>query len=335
MRKPMLMTLVAVITLAIGMRAWATLPEAKKFESSLPSMSNPLSGVPEYTWWNGCSPTSGGMIIGYWDSHPSGNWSNLFEGDSSFWWGTVDNANKVITGTKGMVAGYEHNRSGTWKGHSPNSIADFMKTEQGGTWSNNIPVGLEEYALWDNPNTTTNEAYYSDSRVDEVGYYGGPFSWDAFTTEIDAGNPMLLDVMTYGPGYGWAGHSVVGYGYQDDMFNLKIYTDSGWQNITVGGFAIWDTWDTTSAQSDWLGDTSTVYSHLDADGVEWWPFLDVTETDGWSLADYWDWQVVEGVYFHPGAQVPLPSTILLLASGFGIIGYRGIRWGRNSNRSQS
>ncbi len=28
--------------------------------------TNPLSGQPEYLWWYGCSPTSGGMLMGYW-----------------------------------------------------------------------------------------------------------------------------------------------------------------------------------------------------------------------------------------------------------------------------
>ena len=29
-----------------------------------------MSGVPDYYWYNGCSPTSGGTLVGYWDHQP-------------------------------------------------------------------------------------------------------------------------------------------------------------------------------------------------------------------------------------------------------------------------
>ena len=60
--------------------------------------ANPISGVPQYSWYHGCSPTSGGMLFGYWDSHASGNWSNLVDGDVSTWNATAQN----------MVASPEH-----------------------------------------------------------------------------------------------------------------------------------------------------------------------------------------------------------------------------------
>ncbi len=29
-----------------------------------------LEDVPDYDWYHGCSPTSGGMVFGYWDNQP-------------------------------------------------------------------------------------------------------------------------------------------------------------------------------------------------------------------------------------------------------------------------
>ena len=30
---------------------------------------NPLPGAPNYDWWYGCSPTSAGMLMGYYDNN--------------------------------------------------------------------------------------------------------------------------------------------------------------------------------------------------------------------------------------------------------------------------
>jgi len=339
MKKYAFILLVIVMMFTLSKISWANLEVAKFDGRMIPMGSNPLSGVPEYHWYYGCSPTSGGMLIGYWDSHPSGKWSNLVEGDISTY-------NDIA---KNMIASPEHIRDywGTPDfnpgGHTDNCIADFMHTSRSGeglgdgaTWSSMIPKGLKDFAEWDNPDTSTNEAYYADSWRDMVKYFNGPFSWSSFKSEIDAGRPMLLDVVEWHGGMNWYGHSVVGYGYQDDMFNIKIAYGPGssdWKNVTVGGFAIWDTWDTTGSQSSWLDwDWNLISSYTDENGVEWWPFLDMTLTNGYSYNDEsWDWQVVEGVYFHPGNPIPEPASLVLLgslASGlFGIAGARR-RFGR-------
>ncbi|MFH2138023.1 MAG: PEP-CTERM sorting domain-containing protein [Candidatus Omnitrophota bacterium] len=291
------------------------------FDRDIPLGSNPIENIPQYNWWYGCSPTAGGMLLGYWDSHPSGNWSNLVEGDVSTWNYTARN----------MVASPEHIRD-YWgtpdpnpEGHDNNCIADFMHTSRsagglndGGTLGQYIPYGLKEFAKWDNPDTLTNESYEAESWQNPVQRYAGSFNWNTFKSEIDQGNPTILNMVEYHGDEGWYGHSVVGYGYKENLFNIKIY-DGEWKNITVGGFAIWDTWDISSSQSSWLGwDEETIQSMIDENGVEWWPFLDVSATNGYSYdGGYWDWGITEGVFFH---LVPEPSTFLLfifgLLSGF-------------------
>ena len=298
--------------------------EIKKIDKDtvklIPIGGEVLSGVPQYEWYYGCSPTAGGMIIAYWDSHPSGKWANLVDGD-------VSSFNDIA---KNMIASSEHIHD-YWGDpdphpgeHPDNCIADFMHTSRseeglrdGKTSRKMVPIGLKAYANWDNPSTAVNEAYNAESWREEVEYLEGPFNWEAFKKEIDKGNPLILNLVTYAPDIGEImGHSVAAYGYKENMFNLKIYSNEGWKEVTVGGFAVWDTWDTSSSQSSWLGqDGSTVYSYLDSDGVEWWPFLDISITDGWVLTDYWDWQVIEGVYFHPGDPIPEPSSLIFLISG--------------------
>ena len=51
-----------------------------------PSGAVYLSNVPEYHWWNGCSPTAAGMLFGYWDTQLGA--SNLFtahDGNAAYW----------------------------------------------------------------------------------------------------------------------------------------------------------------------------------------------------------------------------------------------------------
>ena len=53
---------------------------------------------------------------------------------------------------------------------------------------------------------------------------------------------MLLNWLCYSPtARDWPGHSVVGYGYQDDLFEVCVPTPTDDLYLTVSGFAIMDT----------------------------------------------------------------------------------------------
>jgi hypothetical protein len=292
-------------------------------------------GVPEYDWWYGCSPTAGGMLTGWWDGRPG--FENLYDGDASVWstaHSMPDFNPANFTGTHSMVASWEHHTAGQENGFTygdwqdsasypdhaanPNCIADFMKTQNGGSYTDNIVQGLMDYAAWDNPATAVNESYLFDAWDVQVPYFGGGFGYDDMKAELSAGQPMLLDLMCYAPVIeDWVGHSVVAYGYQDDMFQIMDPAGGSSTPVTVGGFAIRDTWMNGTNQSSWWGwGGEVIYPVIDGDGVEWWPFRDM---GGYSYGSRWDWMVVEGIYFQP---VPEPSTLLLLAPA--LLGFAGL-----------
>jgi hypothetical protein len=273
--------------------------------------------MPEYKWYYGCSPTSGGMLMGYW----------FGKGYKKLLPGVTDpmvqdeNVNNAIASKEhieaGKTLGYTY---GSYQNHEPNSIADFMQTENGSTYVDNIPIGLRGWTNY--VGLGTKMAYH-----DLVALGRGSFDYSDFKAEIDQGRPMILNLFTYAPEYGWVGHSVVGYGYNDNMFTLLNPYNK--ELISVPGFAVMDTWKNGTGrgtQSEWYGEKHKLfYSFLDNEGREWWPFLDATITHGWSWKNVWDWQVFDGCFYQP---VPLPGTLWLLGFPFvGLIIWRRLKKG--------
>ena len=321
-----LVCVLAVMVLAVPATATEMVPITP--DQRLTTLgANPIAGVPQYTWDHGCSPTSGGMLVGYYDSHPSGNWADLVDGDIS----TYNTLASDTIASAGHITDYwgtpDPYIGGAWTPHADDCIADFMHTSRsaeghadGGTGYLDIPIGLEAFTEWDNPGTVVNEAYNATAWTEDVGWWGTPgqdFTYADFMAEIDAGHPMMFGLLTYYDD--WYGHSVVAYGYQDDMFQIKVPIGGGGTvNVTAPGFAVWDTWDTSSAQSEWVDwDDNLVYSVTDGDGREWWPFVPVA---GASWIGIYDWIITDGVYYHPEprqppAYIPEPCTLVLLGAG--------------------
>ena len=79
-------------------------------------------------------------------------------------------------------------------------------------------------------------------------------------------------------------------------------------DLTVGGFAVMDTWSSGISNSWWL-DWSYGYVDpiIDGDGVEWWPFIDIL---GSSWTNEPDWMITDAVTLDV---VPEPMSLLLFA----------------------
>jgi hypothetical protein len=263
-----------------------------------------LPGMPSYQWYYGCSPTSAGMVVGYWDGRPG--YGDLFGGDASV----------ESQAVRDMIASPEHISDPYLRSHTANSIADFMKTSLSGvTDFGMIGAGLKAYIEWDDPNTPIDEGYQATVTTHNTPLMYGDLSWEMLVSEIDAGRPMMLNMIAAMNGDLYY-HTIAAYGYQEDMFQISTFLDGQQVNVTVGGFAVRDTWPAGSEGSSWLDwNLGTVSSVIDEQNVEWWPWL----TLGSYAPDvsHPDWFIYQGITVNV---VPEPGSLgALLVCGLLVI----------------
>jgi hypothetical protein len=162
-----------------------------------------LSSVPAYSWYHGCGPTAVASVFGYWDLHGYGN---LFDASGQDLFLTAN--------VQDQISSPAHNAKYDFTPDNPNlpappdtSIADYFHTSEGSLgygWSfqSDAPEAFSGYAAYRG---------YDFSSSDEYFYSG--FTWDLFTSEIDAGRPVLFLVDTGGTGS--TDHFVPVFGYDD------------------------------------------------------------------------------------------------------------------------
>jgi hypothetical protein len=253
---------------------------------------------PWYEWWYGCTPTSAGMMMGYYDQKGYGglSYDNLVPGGvaeakatNADGWSSL--ANSAIASKEHVNDYYRAGYLGSGDDllppyHANNCLADFMGTSQdsfgnvnGSTtlyfWNNGAKtyakdvIGLPDGML--GMNLYFRYAGYGtgDIRTDLNFYTQGIYNFShpngmtfaQYKAEIDAGRVVMIHV---------EGHSMFGYGYTD---NNEIIFD--------------DTWNGHDLRMAW-GDS---YS-----GMDHWGVTCFTPTGG-------------------GSVVPLPSTVFLMGSG--------------------
>ena len=211
-----------------------------------------LLDAPDYAWWYGCSPTSAGMMMGYYDRN---GFDNLVPGgtaETQTYSGTTGwaaLANNAIASTGHVddfyVSGYLGSGDDYPAGsphHSFNSLADFMGTSQDSVGNVNgsttfynftdgsrlhasqIPgygltdqsgmYGVEEYISYAGYSTTTLYNQYTDNMGRTYG-----FTFADYMTEIDAGRVVMVHI---------EGHSMFGYGYDNSGASDLIYVNDTW-----------------------------------------------------------------------------------------------------------
>ncbi len=242
-----------------------------------------LDGVPDYQWYNGCSPTAGATLLGYYDRQDE--YANLFEGTCPL---TATHSDGVVETIFEYIASSEH-VSGSYASNecthagAPNSMACFMHTDPdtGGSHAWNVATGLRRMAAWDDPATGLNESYAFHSLFHPVGrgswsdvLNAGAFTFNDLRREIEEGRPVLLNVsLAHG-----AGHSVLAYGWWEDEKGNQWYS-------------VRDTW------QNGVGSTEEHYGieAMMRDGQEWWRWEQATA--GQSLGD--GYFVDNAIYFEP------------------------------------
>jgi len=152
---------------------------------------NPLPGAPNYDWWYGCSPTSAGMLMGYYDNNGYAglNYTNLVPGgaaetNSYGGGGGLDFdgdptpsllCNRAIA-SAGHIADFYVGPFGASGDdvapphHTPNSLADFMGTSQDAAGNSN---GSTTFWYWSNsPYRFTADDAVANGLTTRSGMYG-------------------------------------------------------------------------------------------------------------------------------------------------------------------
>jgi hypothetical protein len=226
--------------------------------------------IPDYHWNYGCTATSAGMLMGYWDRNGYGNLVGTPMADapydsapqslnrphfSSSNYVTENQLVDDLIATKGHAQAFWKDATSSPYGydvanddpapftHSYDCLADWLGTSQGtvvngGTDTRNIARGLRKWAAL--------HGYGSSAVASSI----VPTSFNNLIDEIDAKRPVLLDM--YVDGIGEAGHTVLAYGYRDGGAGNQ------W-------FAVRDTWQDHNSNGKYA-----IEAEVDGSGVEWW-----------------------------------------------------------------
>ncbi len=220
-----------------------------------------LAGSPAYSWWYGCSPTSAGMMMGYYDAK---GYSNLVPGgvaEASTFPSTAGTwqylAQNTIASSGHVTAFYSNGYLGSGDDlarptSSFNCLADFMGTSQdsvgnvngstsfyyytngaplhdyqalaGGFWNQDGMYGIGEYI---------NYAGYEVADLYTQLISNNPahgFTFSQYKNEIDAGRVVLIHVEN---------HTMLGYGYNDSGSQHEVILNDTWtlglNTMTWGG----------------------------------------------------------------------------------------------------
>ncbi len=272
--KVMILAVAAIVALALSATDSAigslVVPEGLGYHRAGGSLAN----TGDYQWWYGCSPTSAGMMMGYYDrnGYQSSNYDNLVPGGVAeaetyvgppVGWNAL--ANNAIA-SQGHVADFYSGGFGAigddvpgpW--HGFNSLADFMGTSQDayGNWN-----GSTLFWWWTNgaPFTEADavtQNVWPSSGMYGIGEYVDYAGYDTtvlYNQLLPGVTPIVFPNAPVNPfGFTFAeymaeidagrpvlihviGHTMLGYGYVDGTNTINVYDTwaAGGGTMTWGG----------------------------------------------------------------------------------------------------
>ncbi|MDI6869450.1 MAG: hypothetical protein QMD88_07715 [Coprothermobacterota bacterium] len=119
-------------------RAWALLKTSNSASSDSVFLERIISGVPAYYWFMGCSPTSGGMVMGYWQprGYPNLPLGNSLIGELAIWMHTSPDGSTLLANIPGGIYqvganhGYYFQSWNDGTGRPYSTIGEFMNEIQ-------------------------------------------------------------------------------------------------------------------------------------------------------------------------------------------------------------
>jgi hypothetical protein len=244
-----------------------SLPNGQELAFQRQGASKTLTNGGDYMWWYGCSATSAGMLMGYYDrnGYAGKQYPNLVKGGvAEALDGPLERAAIASSRHISDFYGGGYGASGDDLPGAPtgprNCLGDYMGTSQdaygnvnGATtfyyWPDGSPFYVKDaynlgilnqdgtYGMYDYVKSfagyNMGAPGTSVSAYTQLIYDGSNlgFTWDNYKTEIDAGRPVLIQV---------EGHTMFGYGYNDVGQQIILH----------------DTWSTGAHTMQWGGSYS-------------------------------------------------------------------------------
>jgi hypothetical protein len=313
--KKFVTVLVAIAALSCGWAALASGAELGFYQQGDVNLNGP-----SYGWWYGCSPTSAGMMMGYYDinGYQGLTYGNLVPGgvaetSTSYGDAAWDDAKvKNIIASQGYVNDYYRYWDGTkwvadsncgftaYQGsgddvattpHANNCLGDFMGTSQ--ALKGNINGSTTFYFWTDGTKTyAKNLIGFSDGMVgmDKYFRYAGYGTGVALADDMSFYTQLIYSTNTpYGCTF--ADYQALINAGLVAMIQVEGHSMFGYGYTVDGKIIFDDTWGHHDLTMDWGGSY---------DGMNQW-----------------------GITVFTPSQVPLPSSLLLMISGLaGLVGFR-------------
>ena len=295
-------------------------------KADVPGLTSHLQGgvlpnSPDYEWWYGCSPTSAGMIMGYYDRNGYGGYSydNLVPGgvaELSNYSNPVAIVNQAIASTGHQYDFYNASAYGDNTGGGPgsgygesgddlsapwhtfDSLADFMGTSQDAVGSSNGSTWFYFYA---NGKRLYASEMSGTGDEDKSGMYG---LWE-YEQYAGYGDGPVADQMIYNQyiyghnsntvGFTWADYTAEIDAGRPVMIHVEGHSMFGYgYDADTDEIILHDTWSEGEHRMAWGGS---------------YPYSPTS-----SLQHY-------GVTVFEPTIIPVPGAVLLGAMGLGMVGW--------------